>query len=94
LSNRPTANSNSGSDSDTETWTEYAVAAWESESAAEAVYRAIEADAASIGADRTRVLIPESARWVGDTAAARVPIADEPDFVVSANLTDPTIGTR
>lgn len=88
------SNSNSGSDSDTETWAEYAVAAWESESAAEAVYRAIEADAASIGADRTRVLIPESARWVGDTAAARVPIADEPDFVVSANLTDPTIGTR
>jgi GNAT superfamily N-acetyltransferase len=44
------------------------------------------ADAASLGADRTRVLIPEGVRWVSDTAACRVAVSDEPDFVMRADL--------
>ncbi|WP_101295020.1 GNAT family N-acetyltransferase [Halegenticoccus soli] len=71
-----------------ETWAEYAVGAWADAEAARALYRAIERDAADAGADRTRVLVPESVRWVSDTAAARAAVSDEPDFVMAADLTD------
>jgi hypothetical protein len=54
--------------------------------AAGALYDAVAADAASLGADRTRVLIPEGVRWVSDTAACRVAVSDEPDFVMRADL--------
>lgn len=78
---------------ETETWAMYGVAAWETPAAAEALYRAIQRDAAAVGVDRARVLIPESVRWIADTARARVPVADEPDFVLAADLTDPAIGS-
>lgn len=71
----------------------YSIAAWETEAAARGLYRAIARDAAAVGADRTRVLIPEGPRWVGHTARARVPVADYPDFVIEADLTDPEAGT-
>jgi hypothetical protein len=32
------------------------------------------------------VLIPEGVRWVSDTAACRVAVSDEPDFVMRADL--------
>lgn len=71
----------------------YGVAAWRNVDAAGALYAAIAADAAERGADATRVLIPESTLHVSDTAANRVDIAAEPEFVLRADLTDPTVGS-
>lgn len=71
-----------------ETWAEYAVGAWADSAAARAVVRAAASDAAAVGADRARMLIPESTRWVSDAAAAQVEISEEPDFVLAADLTD------
>ena len=65
----------------------YGAAAWRDVDAAGALYDAIAADAAAVDADGTRVLIPETAAHVSDTAANRVPVAAEPDFVMSADLT-------
>ncbi|MUV90504.1 GNAT family N-acetyltransferase [Halapricum sp. CBA1109] len=65
----------------------YGFSAWEDPAAAAALLSAIAADAASVDADATRVLIPETARSVSDVAAARVPISDEPIFVFAADLT-------
>ncbi len=66
---------------------EYGVAVWRDVDAAAAVYEAIAADAAAVDADATRVLIPETVEHVSDTGANRVPVAAEPDFVMSADLT-------
>ncbi len=74
-------------DSEGETGAEYGVAAWEGLPAARALFEAIAADAASIGADRTRVVVPETARHVSDGAACRVRPAENPDFVLAADLT-------
>lgn len=71
----------------TATLAEYAVGAWDDVDAAAALFRAIERDAGDAGADETRVLIPESARWISDAAAARAEISDDPDFVMAADLT-------
>jgi GNAT superfamily N-acetyltransferase len=70
-----------------ETWAEYAVGAWADLDACRSLFAAIARDAASVDADRTRVLIPESARWVSDVAASRTAVSDEPDFVMAADLT-------
>ena len=48
---------------------------------------AIARDAAAAGADRARVLVPETPRHVSDAARARVPFVDEPDFVLERDLT-------
>jgi GNAT superfamily N-acetyltransferase len=77
-------------DGETETWAEYGVAAWEDVAAGEQLLAAISADAATCGADRTRVLIPETAQYVTDGAYLRAKISEEPDFVLAADLT----GTR
>jgi len=69
------------------TWAEYGVGAWADLSAARALLSAIAADAADVGAEKTRVLVPETARHVSDAAYLRVDIADEPDFVLTADLT-------
>lgn len=66
----------------------YAVGAWETAAAADAVLDAVARDAAEIDADRVRVFIPEGVRWVSDVAAARCGVSDEPDFVMRADLTD------
>jgi len=65
----------------------YGVAAWRDLDAAGALYDAIAADAAAVDADDARVLIPETVDHVSDTGANRVPVAAEPDFVMSADLT-------
>lgn len=74
-------------DGETETWAEYAVGAWADSDACATLMDAIARDAASVDADRTRVLIPESVQWVSDVAAARVDVSEEPDFVMAGDLT-------
>jgi GNAT superfamily N-acetyltransferase len=65
---------------------EYAVGAWDDRDAAAALFDAIRADAAALGADGTRVLVPETPRHVAEAAAVRAGLADWPDFVLSADL--------
>jgi len=74
-------------DEDPTTWAEYGVGAWADLSAARALLDAIAEDAAELGAERTRVLVPETARYVSDAAYLRVEVADEPDVVLTADLT-------
>ena len=73
-------------DGEIERWAEYGVGAWADLDAARALFRTISADAAAIGADRTRLLIPETPRHVSDAAAARVELSEEPDFVLEADI--------
>jgi GNAT superfamily N-acetyltransferase len=70
-----------------ETVAVYGATAWEDLDACAALVSAIAADAAAVGADDTRVLVPETARRVSDLAACRVEIGDEPDFVLAADVT-------
>lgn len=78
-----------GDDGETTTWAEYAVGAWarDDEDAARAVVAAVSRDAASVDADRTRVLVPEGPRWVTDAAVSRADVAEQPTFVMEADLT-------
>lgn len=69
----------------------YGAAAWRGVDAAAALYAAVARDAAAVGADETRVLVPETVGAVSDTAMTRTPIGDEPDFVLAADLTDPNV---
>ena len=71
----------------TETWAEYGVAAWDDADACRSLFAAIARDGAACGADATRVLIPETARFVTDVALVGTDIADEPDFVLGIDLT-------
>ena len=69
-------------------YAEYAIAAWpdgDTEAAA-AVLAGAARDAAALGVDRARAMLPEDVTWVSDAAAARVEIADEPAFVLAARL--------
>lgn len=75
-------------DGDPEHWAVYGVAAWADEAACAALVAAIAGDAASVGADRTRVLIPETVAAVSDVALAGADLADGPDFVLEADLAD------
>ncbi|KAB1193605.1 GNAT family N-acetyltransferase [Haloferax sp. MBLA0076] len=68
------------------TWAEYAVAAWNDEDACTALIDAVRRDAASVGADRTRVLVPEGVQWVSDVSVARSDVAEQPTFVMEADL--------
>ena len=70
-----------------ETWAEYGVAAWDDHEALSELAAAVAADAAAAGADHARVLVPETPRHVSDAAYARVPFADDPDFVLARDLT-------
>jgi len=74
-------------DDEPETWAEYGVGAWTNLASARALLSAVARDAAALGADRTRVLVPETVHAVSDAAYLRADIADEPDFVLSADLT-------
>jgi GNAT superfamily N-acetyltransferase len=69
-------------------YAEYAVGAWPEgdADAAAAVLAGVARDAASVGADRTRVMIPEGVTWASDASVARADIADEPAFVLAARL--------
>jgi GNAT superfamily N-acetyltransferase len=74
-------------DGETERWAEYGVGVWSDLRAGRALFAAIARDAASIDADRTRVLIPETVRYVSDAAYGRAGFSDEPDFVLEKELT-------
>jgi len=74
-------------DAGTETWAEYGVGAWADLDACRDLLAAVARDAAAVGADRTRVLVPETARHVSDAARAGAALADDPDFVLGADLT-------
>ncbi|WP_254769484.1 GNAT family N-acetyltransferase [Salinilacihabitans rarus] len=75
-----------GDDGGTETWAEYGVAAWDDVDAARSLFAAVARDAAELGADRTRVLIPETPTAVSDASYAGADISEEPDFVLGADL--------
>jgi GNAT superfamily N-acetyltransferase len=74
-------------DGDGETRVEYGAAAWDSVPALRVLADAVARDAAGLDADRTRVLVPETARHVSDGSLVRTGISDEPDFVMAADLT-------
>ncbi|MFU8866684.1 GNAT family N-acetyltransferase [Natronococcus sp.] len=75
-----------GDDGETETWAEYGVGAWDDVDAARSLFGAIARDAADLDADRTRVLIPETAAFVSDASYAGAEISEEPDFVLGIGL--------
>lgn len=74
---------------ETKTWAVYGHSTWDSPNAARALFEAVAADAGAVGADHTRVLIPETCRHVSVAAAADGRISDEPFFVLEADLTRP-----
>jgi GNAT superfamily N-acetyltransferase len=74
-------------DGETYHFAEYGVAAWDDVDAARTLVAAIERDAAELGADNVRVLIPETVDYVSDGSLLRSGISDEPDFVMAADLT-------
>ena len=74
-------------DGETEIWAEYGVGAWADVPSAKSLFAAIGRDAAAIGADRTRVLIPETPRAVTDASYAGTDVSAEPDFVLGIDLT-------
>ncbi|ELZ28880.1 GCN5-like N-acetyltransferase [Halosimplex carlsbadense 2-9-1] len=78
-----------GDDGDgaSERWVEYGVGAWDDVHAAQTLFAALARDAADLGADRTRVLIPETPRHVSDAAYAGIAVSENPDFVMAADLT-------
>jgi GNAT superfamily N-acetyltransferase len=76
-----------GDGDDDERYAEYGVGVWTDLPAARALFAAIARDAAAVGADQTRVLVPETVGAVSDVAAAGVGFAEEPDFVLERDLT-------
>lgn len=75
-------------DGETVPWAEYGVGSWDDGAAFRSLAAAVARDAAEQGAERARMLVPETPRHVSDAAAARVDIADEPDFVLERDLTE------
>jgi hypothetical protein len=74
-------------DGEQQTWAEYGAAAWADPDASRDLMAAIARDAAAADADFVRVLIPETPRAVSDVSLHRVEVADDPDFVMAADLT-------
>lgn len=85
---------NRETNTNTETWAEYGVGAWDDVDAARSLFAAIARDAADCGADETRVLIPETPRYVTDAAYAGADVADEPDFVLGIDLVAETTASE
>ncbi len=73
-------------DGEPERWAEYGVAAWTDPDACGSLLAAVARDAASVGADRTRVLVPETVGAVSDAALSGATLADEPDYVLELDL--------
>jgi len=71
-----------------ETWAEYGAAAWADLDACRDLQAAVARDAAAAGADRVRVLVPETARHCVESASAGARLSEEPDFVLERDLTD------
>lgn len=76
-----------GTAAETETVAEYGIAAWADVEAARTLFDAIRRDAAAVGADATRVTIPETPRHVAEAAYVRAETSDWPAFVLEADLT-------
>jgi GNAT superfamily N-acetyltransferase len=74
-------------DGETTHHAEYGVGAWADAHAARVLFDAIARDAAEVGADESRVLIPETPRHVSDAAYVRAGISEDPDFVLEVDLT-------
>jgi GNAT superfamily N-acetyltransferase len=74
-------------DGETVPWAEYGVGAWEDVETLESLAAAVSKDAAEVGAEKARVLVPETPRHVSDAAYARVELSEEPDFVLERDLT-------
>ena len=72
---------------ESETWAEYGVGAWDDVESARSLLAGIARDAATIGADRTRVLVPETVETVSDACYVGASVSEEPDFVLGADLT-------
>jgi GNAT superfamily N-acetyltransferase len=70
-----------------ESWAVYGASTWDSLDAARSLFAAIARDAATLGVDHTRVLIPETPGAVSDAAVGRAGISDDPVFVMEADLT-------
>ena len=68
-------------------WAEYGVGAWDDHPSLRALAAAVSRDAASVGAQEVRMLVPETPRHVSDAAYARLGLSDEPDFVLERDLT-------
>jgi len=68
-------------------YAEYGFTAWADRPAARTLFAAIRRDAARLGVDETRVLLPETPRHVSDAAVARVDVGEYPEFVFAADLT-------
>ncbi|EMA00995.1 Acetyltransferase (GNAT) family protein [Haloarcula vallismortis] len=68
-------------ESDGEQLAEYAVGVWRDVAAAQSLFTAIAADAATLGVDATRVLIPETPRHVAQAAYAGGDVSECPDYV-------------
>jgi len=68
-------------DADGDRLAEYAVGVWSNADAARALFDGIAADAARLGVDGTRVLIPETPRHVAQAAYAGGDISECPDYV-------------
>jgi GNAT superfamily N-acetyltransferase len=75
-------------DGESETVAEYGVGAWRDLDACRDLMAVVAHDAADLDADRTRMLIPETARHVSDVARAGWEVSDEPDFVLGRALAD------
>ncbi|MFO7925306.1 MAG: N-acetyltransferase family protein [Halobacteriota archaeon] len=73
-------------DGETHRWAEYGVGAWDDVESLRSLAAAISRDAASVGADRARLLISETPRHVSDAAYARIDASEEPDFVFERDL--------
>jgi GNAT superfamily N-acetyltransferase len=69
------------------TYAEYGFAGWDDLPAARTVLAAVRRDAARLGVDATRVLFPETPRYVSDAAYAHANIGEEPEFVMAKDLT-------
>lgn len=86
--NRTVTHGGEDSEGGETTVAEYAVGAWSDSAAAAALLAAVARDAATVGADETRVFVPEGIRWAGDIAGSGAGLAEEPSFVTAADLTD------
>ncbi|MFC4248658.1 GNAT family N-acetyltransferase [Natribaculum luteum] len=74
-------------DGETERWAEYGVGAWDDVDAARSLLAAVARDAATLEAEKTRILIPETVAYVSDAAYACGAVSEEPDFVLGVDLT-------
>ena len=69
-------------------YAEYGFATWKDIPAARTIFAAIKRDAAALGVDEVRVVIPETARHVSDAAYARANVGDAPEFVLEKDLSE------